>query len=52
MRIPLLSLAALAAWGQAGTTLYVAPDGNDARDGSLARPFGRLESARDEVRQR
>ena len=38
-RILLVSLAALAAWGQAGTTLYVAPDGNDAAEGTRARPI-------------
>jgi hypothetical protein len=38
--ILLVSLAALAAWGQAGTTLYVARDGNDAAEGTRARPFG------------
>src|ERR1039458_257718 len=32
--------AALAAWGQAGTTLYVAPDGDDAAEGTRARPIG------------
>jgi hypothetical protein len=30
----------------------VAPDGNDAAEGTLARPFGTLDPARDEVRRR
>jgi len=33
-----------------GVTLHVAPDGNDAGDGSAAKPFASLERARDAVR--
>eukprot|EP01079_Euglenida_sp_SAG-EU17-18_P008961 gene8961-1606_t len=35
---------------QAGLSVYVAPGGNDAGPGSLARPFGTLERARQAVR--
>lgn len=43
--------AAAAAFGQTGTTLYVARDGNDAFDGTKAKPFATLERARDEIRK-
>ncbi|MDR2849963.1 MAG: hypothetical protein LBW77_05420, partial [Verrucomicrobiota bacterium] len=44
--------AALAAAGQAwAVTLHVAPDGDDAADGSRRRPLATLAGARDRVRQ-
>ena len=44
-------LAVAAAFGQTGTTLYVAGDGNDASAGTKAKPFATLERARDEIRK-
>lgn len=46
----MLALAAVFAGGGPATTLYVSPDGDDAGDGSLARPFLTLTRARDAVR--
>jgi hypothetical protein len=51
MKILLMCLAAAAAFGQTGTTLYIAPDGNDTSDGTKAKPFATLERARDEARK-
>jgi hypothetical protein len=51
MKTLLAWLAAAVAFGQAGTTLYVALDGNDTFDGTKAKPFATLERARDEVRK-
>lgn len=55
MNALLLSAAvwlALASQAQTATTVFVAPNGNDANPGTEVRPFATLERARDEIRQR
>ena len=39
-------------WAAPGLTFHVAPNGNDAGDGSSKKPFASLERARDEIRAR
>jgi hypothetical protein len=51
MKTLLACLTAAVAFGQTGTTLYVASDGNDTFDGTKAKPFATLERARDEARK-
>jgi hypothetical protein len=50
--LPAVTLLVAAAFAQSGPAVYVAANGDDAGDGSQARPFRTLERARDQVRQR